>query len=114
MKLRDSNGQIMIDDKAAEDDINKLNKAILALDDVRLALYSVKEKAEVSWAGAAQEAFKSKDDELTKAIKDTIEKIVRTKKAIGDTVEHYKEIDRKLKATVESGLNNLSQKGGKK
>ena len=91
--LRDSNGQIVINEQEAEDDIRKLRQAMSKLSDARQTLNASRIDSS-RMRGETGDALAEVFSKLSKDINDRIENCDGIVRYIRNVVERYKRIDR--------------------
>jgi len=99
-KLRDADGAIVIDSIEAQADIDNLKNAQASLEKAKENLLKEKNKLDAVWEGTAQSAFSNKYNIIIKDIDESLEAIRGSIKAITDTVEHYKNVEKALVAAM--------------
>lgn len=99
MALKDSSGRITIDEVAAQQDIRKLEQAMDVLSESQKALESLLNQAG-SEQGQTARAIEEKAAELKRQVVSLKDNLNVTSQFIRQTVAHYQEVDRQLKAAI--------------
>lgn len=99
MALKDSSGRITIDEVAAQQDIRKLEQAMVVLGESQKALESLLNQAG-SEQGQTARAIEEKATELKRQVTALKDNLNVTSQFIRQTVAHYQEVDRQLKAAI--------------
>ena len=95
--LRDSNGQIVINEQEAEEDIRRLTKAMSKLSDARQALDASRIDSS-RMRGETGDALAEVFSKLSKDINDRMDNCDGIAKYIRNVVNRYKRIDREYAA----------------
>jgi len=103
-KLRDADGAIVIDTIEAQADIDNLKNAQASLETAKDNLLKEKNKLDAVWEGTAHAAFNSKYNIIIKDIDESLVAIRDSIKAITDTVEHYKNVEKALVAVMRGDM----------
>ena len=101
MALKDSSGRITIDEHAAQADIRKLEQAMTVLSESQKALENLLNQAG-SEQGQTVRAIEEKAAELKRQVTSLKDNLNVTKQFIQQTVAHYQEVDRQLKAAIQA------------
>ena len=109
MSLRNESGQIVINEKEANDDIANLKKSRQSLEDFRKSLTNAKSKLNAAWMGDSYTSFSRKTDTLVKDVDKVISQINASIKNIEDTVRHYKEVDKQLTINTQKSLDAIKK-----
>lgn len=96
MAYKDSSGKITIDEIAAKRDIQRIEKAVVSLENARKALENVVSQAS-SEKGAVSDATVEKTSELIRQIDDMLRRLRETSGFISKTVCRYYLIDKELR-----------------
>ena len=100
MALKDSSGKITIDEVAAQQDVQKLLRAIEILENAKKAIENLINQA-ADEKGLTAKAIESKAIEMKNYIVTMINKLRESESFINNTVSHYQEVDRLLKEAIE-------------
>ena len=95
--LRNSNGQIVIDEREAEDTIKKINQAISKLSDARQAIQSSR-LDENRMKGGVHDALAEVFSKFNKELNEWESNCNSTIKYLRSVVNHYKKLDREYAA----------------
>ena len=104
MKLRDENGEIVIDTNETSADIEKLRTSKAELMNTKVKLVRLDQNMEQQWKGDAKNSFSLQIRSIIKQLDKAIESIDTSMKCIKTTVEHYKETDKRI-ANLAKGVN---------
>lgn len=96
MAYKDSSGKITIDEVAAKRDIQRIEKAIVSLENAKKALRNVVRQA-ASEKGAASDATAEKASELIRQMDDMLRRLRETSGFISKTVRRYYLIDKEIR-----------------
>lgn len=99
MAYKDFNGKITIDEVAARQDIEKINIAIMKLEEAKNALNQVIQQG-THTKGSTGSAIVSKGSELKKQLDIMTNNLNNEVRAIRQTVEKYKRLDAEVKAEI--------------
>jgi len=103
MAYKDSSGRITIDEYAAQQDIQKINQAIAALENSKKAMENIMNQAS-NEQGQTAVAIIEKATELRNQINTMIGRLNETSSFISNTVAHYREVDRLVKEAIENSM----------
>lgn len=116
MAYKDSSGRITIDENAAARDRKKIRIAITKLEATRRELDNLINQAG-NEKGQTSTAVVEKAQELRKKVNGMITNLNETDNFIGRVVQHYFEVDKKVKEAVQAaqldGGNDAFGSGGK-
>lgn len=101
MAYYDFNGTVTIDEQAAWSDIQKIQLALPSLYNARTALEQLVLQSS-TMQGETGAAITEKASELLAKINRLIQNLNDTSGSISQTVYKYQELDRQVKATIES------------
>ena len=101
MAYKDKNGNITIDENAANADIHRSEQAVAILQDAQNALRNLITQAG-SFQGDTAAAILEKATEMNARIQHMIDNLEDTQSYTRKVVAHYKELDLKLKEMMES------------
>jgi uncharacterized protein YukE len=107
MGLRDESGQIVINEREANEDIANLRRARQSLEEFRKSLTTARTRLGTAWAGNSFNSFTSKNDALIKDVDRVISQINTSIKNIEDTVRHYQEVDRRLAEEAQRSADDI-------
>jgi uncharacterized protein YlxW (UPF0749 family) len=100
MAYRDYNGKITIDEVAAKKDINRINEAILKMENAGNSINQLVQQG-TQMKGQSAQALVSKGSELKKQIDKLINSLQAESSSISKAVAKYKRIDQEVKAAME-------------
>ncbi len=95
--LRNSNGQIVIDEREAEDTIKKIKQAMSKLSDARQAIQS-SSLDESRMKGGVHDALKEVFSKLNKELNEWESNCNSSIRYLRSVVNHYKKLDREYAA----------------
>ena len=107
MAFKDSSGRITIDEYAAQQDIQKINQAKVALENSKKALENLINQAS-NEQGQTAVAIVEKATELKNQINTMIGRLNETSSFISSTIAHYQEVDRLVKEAIQNSMRTQS------